>query len=63
MGEVWSQVEIHIIEKGCPECEGHKLGLEFLCDVESEGCFFLVKCKDNGHYSRIDQKGIQFLFL
>jgi predicted nucleic acid-binding Zn-ribbon protein len=62
MGEVWKQVETHIIEKGCPECGDHKLSLEFLCDVDSADCFFLVRCEDNGHYCRITQKGIQFLF-
>ena len=62
MREVWGQVETHIIDTGCPECKDHKLNLEFLCDVKSEDCFFLVSCDDNGHHCRIDQKGIQFLF-
>ena len=62
MREVWGQVESHIIDTGCPECKDHKLNLEFLCDVKSEDCFFLVSCDDNGHHCRIDQKGIQFLF-
>jgi hypothetical protein len=58
---VWAQVAKHIIELCCPECKDHKLSLEFLCDVKSEE-YFLVRCEDNGHYCRIDQKGIQFLF-
>ena len=62
MREVWGQVEKHIIEKGCPECKNHILSLEFLCVVKSKNCFILVRCDDNGHYCRIDQKGIQFLF-
>lgn len=62
MKEVWKQVESHILGKGCPECGDHKLSLEFLCDVQSEDRFFLVRCENNGHYCRIDQNGIQFLF-
>ena len=62
MNDLWSQVEKHIIKTGCPECGDHKLSLEFLCDIQSEDCFFLVRCEDNSHYSRIDQKGIKFLF-
>lgn len=62
MEEVWLRIEQHINNKGCPECGDHKLNLEFLCAVDSKDCFFLVKCGDNGHYSRINQEGIQFLF-
>ena len=62
IGKVLSQVEKHVVEKGCPECKNHILSLEFLCVVKSKDCFILVRCDDNGHYCRIDQKGIQFLF-
>lgn len=62
MEDVWERVEKTILEKGCPKCQDQKLTLEFLCDLHSEDCFFLVRCKENGHYSRIDQKGIMYLF-
>ncbi len=62
MEEVWLRIEQHINNKGCPERGYHKLNLEFSCDVDSKDCFFSVKCGDTGHYNRIDQEGIQFLF-
>jgi len=62
MEEAWLRLEQSINNQGCPECGDLKLNLEFLCDADSNDCFFLVKCGDNGHYSRINQEGVQFLF-
>jgi hypothetical protein len=53
MQEVCLRIEQHINNEGCPGCGDHKLNLEFLCDVDSKDCFFLVKCLDNGHYSSL----------
>ena len=62
MEEVWVRVNEHIKQQGCPECGDHKLHLLFLCDVNSEDCFFLVRCGDNRHYSRLSPDKTQFLF-
>jgi len=62
MEDIWLRVEQHVVDKGCPECGDHKLHLEFLCDVKSENCFFLVRCGDRGHYSRLSPHGIRYLF-
>lgn len=62
MDEIWKGIEQHVLEQGCPECGDFKLSLEFLCDVKSEDCFFLVRCKDHGHYSRLSRESIQYLF-
>jgi hypothetical protein len=32
-----------------------------LCDVHSENCFFMVRCKENDHYSRLDRFGFRSL--
>ncbi len=62
MGDIWMGIEKHVAEKGCPECGDKKLQLEFLCDVQSEDCFLLVRCEDNQHFCRINREGIQYLF-
>ena len=62
MEEMWVIVEDHMLEKGCPECGAHNIYLEYLCDVLSEGCFFLVRCQDNNHYNRLSLRGMEFLF-
>jgi len=36
--------------------------MEFLCDMKSEDCYFLVRCSKNGHYSRVSRESIQYLF-
>lgn len=62
MEEMWLSINQTIKEQGCPKCGDKKLNLEFLCDLESEDCFFIVKCKDNGHYSRFNNAGFRYLF-
>lgn len=62
MEDAWLEVQNLVERRGCPKCLDRKLSLEFLCDVESENCFFLVRCNENNHYSRLDQKEIQYLF-
>ena len=53
MKEKWNDVEEGAFEEGCPECGGYKIYLELLCDVQSKDCFFLIRCKDNNHMSRL----------
>lgn len=60
--DIFQSVKKHIGKSGCPECHSKDLEIEFLCDLGTEDCFFLVKCGKNGHYSKIDQKGILYLF-
>ena len=62
MRDIWVRIEKNVSGKSCPECGDHKLHLELLCDAKSEDCFFLVRCEDNRHYSKINQGGIQYLF-
>lgn len=62
MDDLWPEIQQHLTHKGCPECGDHKLDLEFLCDVKSEDCFFLVRCSENGHYSRVGRTEVQYLF-
>lgn len=62
MEDVWINIEKHMLEKGCPECGDQQIHLEFLCDVNSEDCFFLVRCQDNNHYNRLSLSGKEFLF-
>jgi hypothetical protein len=62
MMRVWDRVHEKIKGQGCPECGDANLNLEFLCDTKSEDCYFLVQCEKNNHYSRIDTKGIRYLF-
>lgn len=62
MEEVMPKIQQHVINAGCPACGDRKLDTQFLCDMKSEDCFFLVRCSDNGHYSRLSQSNIQYLF-
>ena len=62
MQEVWSQIWKDITRQECPECGDHKLLFEFLCNVGSENLYYLIRCVDNNHYSRLNQEGIQYLF-
>ena len=62
MDKIWTDVQRHVKEKGCPECGDKDLNLEFLCDMKSEDCFFLVSCAQNGHYSRLTRDSIHYLF-
>ncbi|NIQ03739.1 MAG: hypothetical protein GWM98_28130 [Nitrospinaceae bacterium] len=62
MEEIWPRVQAHVGRQGCPQCGDPKLHLEFLCDVTSEDCFFLVRCTDHRHFSRLDQAGLRYLF-
>ncbi|NIQ02532.1 MAG: hypothetical protein GWM98_20925 [Nitrospinaceae bacterium] len=62
MEELWPRVESQIIQKGCPQCGDHKLRTEFVCDVKSEDCYFVVRCSDHGHYSQVRGNSIQYLF-
>lgn len=60
--DILQLVKEHIETNGCPECKSKALEIEFLCDLGAEDCFFLVRCRENNHFSRIDQKGIRYLF-
>ena len=60
--DILGLVKDHIEINGCPECRSKDLDIEFMCDLGSEDCFFLVKCRENNHFSRIDRKGIRYLF-
>ncbi|GJL79359.1 MAG: hypothetical protein NPINA01_23480 [Nitrospinaceae bacterium] len=60
--DILQSVKEHVKKSGCPTCHSQDLEIEFLCDLGSEDCFFLVKCKENDHYSKVDQKGISYLF-
>lgn len=53
MEEMWKGVEENMPEKRCPDCGGDRIYLEFLCNVLSKDCFFLVRCEDNYHYYRL----------
>ncbi len=55
-------VRNHVERNGCPECHSKDLQIDFLCDLGSEDCFFLVRCEGSNHYSRVDQNGIRYLF-
>ena len=59
---ILESVKEHVEKSGCPKCKSKDLEIEFMCDLGSEDCFFLVKCQQNGHFSRLDQKGILYLF-
>ncbi|MFQ5449819.1 MAG: hypothetical protein ACE5E9_04285 [Nitrospinaceae bacterium] len=61
-GNLLESVKRHIERSGCPKCGSKRLETEFLCDLGSEDCFFLVRCEENNHYSRINQGGIRYLF-
>ncbi len=39
-----------------------EFSMEFLCDVKSEDCCFLVRCSKKGHYSRVSRDSIPYLF-
>lgn len=62
LAEVWEKARQEVNGRACPLCGDSKINLEFLCDVASEDCFFLIRCADNGHYSRFGPQGIQYLF-
>lgn len=62
MKEIVPKVLQYVIDSGCPKCGDHKMSTDFLCDMKSEDCFFLVRCADNGHHSRLSQTSIQYLF-
>jgi len=61
MEPVWIELEKLLDRKACPECGDNRLHLEFLCDVHSENCFFMVRCTENDHYSRLDRFGLRSL--
>ena len=60
MEEMWENVEESALEDGCPDCGTDMFHLEFLCDVLSNDCFFLVRCKDKNHYNRMYLKETNF---
>lgn len=62
MDELWPRIQKEVHQKKCPECGDDDFSMEFLCDLKSEDCYFLVRCAKNGHYSRIDRESIQYLF-
>ena len=62
MEEIIPKIQQKVIDSGCPECGDKNLELDFLCDMNSENCFFLVRCAEKGHYSRLSQTKIQYLF-
>ena len=62
MQEVWSQIGKDIARKKCPKCGDGKFHFEFLCYMNSEKFYYLIRCGVNNHYSRINQLGIQYLF-
>jgi len=62
MEELWPQIQQEVQKSQCPECGDDQFGMEFLCDVKSEDCYFLVRCSKKGHYSRVSLNSIQYLF-
>ena len=62
LDELFPAIKDHIEKQECPKCEGSELVIEYSCDKDSKDCFFLAKCKDAGHYMRIDTSGIRYLF-
>ncbi|MCH8158137.1 MAG: hypothetical protein IID18_10385 [Nitrospinae bacterium] len=62
MEDIWINLEKKIGSGGCPRCGDDELHLDFLCDVGSEDCFFLIKCGSNGHFSKLDHSGLKYLF-
>ncbi len=60
--DILQSVKEHVAKNGCPKCDSKDQEIEFMCDLGSQDCFFLVKCGKNGHYSKVDQKGILYLF-
>jgi hypothetical protein len=62
MEELWPKIQQEIKKKKCPECGDDQFSMEFLCDVKSEDCYFLVRCTKSSHYSRVSRDSIQYLF-
>jgi len=62
MEELWPKIQQEVQKSQCPECGDNQFSMEFLCDVKSEDCYFLVRCSKQGHYSRVSQNAIQYLF-
>ena len=62
MAELWPKVKEQVKRDRCPKCDDEEFSLEFLCDVKSEDCYFLVRCSKGGHYSRVHRESIQYLF-
>lgn len=63
MSPVWEQFKHFLGDSSCPQCGDNKFQLEFLCDALSKNCFFMVRCENNNHYSRLDQNGLRALSL
>ena len=59
MKEILPKIQQHLIDSSCPKCGDENLEMQFLCDTKSEDCFFLVRCADKGHLSRLSQTKIQ----
>lgn len=62
MQEFWSQIGKHVSRKKCPKCGDIKIHFEFMCYVDLNDLYYLVRCADNNHYSRLNQEDIQYLF-
>jgi len=59
MKEILPRIQQHLIDSSCPKCGDENLEMQFLCDTKSKDCFFLVRCANMGHLSRLSQTKIQ----
>lgn len=55
------EIKRHVEKAGCIKCGSANLQIEYLCDKDSKDCFFLARCGEEGHYSRLDKSGIRYL--
>lgn len=62
LDELFPEIKQHVEKQECPKCVGSELVIEYSCDKNTKDCFFLARCKDAGHYMRIDTNGIRYLF-
>lgn len=62
MEELWPRIQQEVKKQRCPLCGDEEFSMEFLCDLQSEDCYFLMRCSKRGHYSRVSRDSIQYLF-
>ncbi len=47
--ELEPELEEKMRTKGCPNCGGHDLKVDFSCDLASQDCFHVLTCQTCGH--------------
>lgn len=62
LDELFPEIKKYVEKQECPKCVGSELTIEFSCDKGTKDCFFVARCNGATHYSRIDTKGIRYLF-